>query len=254
MTGREATDKYLNVRQTATLLGVHENTIRNWVRTGTLRSSKLPGAGSHRFDPAEVERLLRERGAAASLLAPRFRVDSPDLVRAADLDRWATSEDSRGGFPELVARLLTATAGLTNVEMRSHEGNGAPGWDGSASSMGTQVLPRGQLRFELGTGADIKSKADADYSKRVQALGGRRTTEVFVFATPRDWPLGQQWAEAKRAERSFRDVRVLDAHSMSLWLQGTPSVHHWISERLGHFPRVLRTIDAWLTAQSADCN
>jgi excisionase family DNA binding protein len=43
----------LNVRETATRLGVHENTVRNWEEKGLLRAVKLPGSGYRRFDEAE---------------------------------------------------------------------------------------------------------------------------------------------------------------------------------------------------------
>ncbi len=49
--------KPLNVRETARLLGVHENTVRKWADNGTLRCHRLPGSGFRRFDPAEVERV-----------------------------------------------------------------------------------------------------------------------------------------------------------------------------------------------------
>jgi len=50
----------LNVRTTAEALGVHENTIRNWEKTGLLRGVKLPGSGFRRFPREEVERMRRE--------------------------------------------------------------------------------------------------------------------------------------------------------------------------------------------------
>jgi excisionase family DNA binding protein len=49
----------LTVRDTARLLGVHENTVRNWEQRGLLRAARLP-SGFRRFDPAEVERLRAE--------------------------------------------------------------------------------------------------------------------------------------------------------------------------------------------------
>ena len=50
----------LNVRRTAEVLGVHENTIRNWEKSGLLRGVKLPGSGFRRFPREEVERMRRE--------------------------------------------------------------------------------------------------------------------------------------------------------------------------------------------------
>jgi hypothetical protein len=59
--GRTMTTKeLLNVRDTARMLGVHENTIRNWEARGLLRAVHLPGSGFRRFAPQDVERLRAE--------------------------------------------------------------------------------------------------------------------------------------------------------------------------------------------------
>jgi hypothetical protein len=54
------TKELLNVRDTARLLGVHENTVRNWEARGLLRAVRLPGSGFRRFAPHDVERLRAE--------------------------------------------------------------------------------------------------------------------------------------------------------------------------------------------------
>jgi hypothetical protein len=54
------TKELLNVRDTARILGVHENTVRNWEARGLLRAVHLPGSGFRRFAPQDVERLRAE--------------------------------------------------------------------------------------------------------------------------------------------------------------------------------------------------
>jgi excisionase family DNA binding protein len=54
------TKEFLNVRETAQQLGVHENTVRNWEESGVLRGIKLPGSGFRRFPREEIERMRRE--------------------------------------------------------------------------------------------------------------------------------------------------------------------------------------------------
>lgn len=58
--GTMATREFLNVRDTARALGVHENTVRNWEARGLLRAVRLPGSGFRRFSSDDVERLRRE--------------------------------------------------------------------------------------------------------------------------------------------------------------------------------------------------
>jgi excisionase family DNA binding protein len=55
-----ATKEFLNVRETAQQLGVHENTVRNWEERGVLRGIKLPGSGFRRFPREEIARMRRE--------------------------------------------------------------------------------------------------------------------------------------------------------------------------------------------------
>lgn len=88
---------------------------------------------------------------------------NPLLASAVDLDRWADTLESRGAFPELMRRLLAQTPGITNIDIRAHEGTAAPGWDGTATSDGSSFLPKGELRFEFGTDKQPKTKADTDY-------------------------------------------------------------------------------------------
>lgn len=56
------TDATVNIREAARLLGVHENTIRNWIRSGHLRAVVLPGPSGYRRVPVvEIARLIETR-------------------------------------------------------------------------------------------------------------------------------------------------------------------------------------------------
>jgi excisionase family DNA binding protein len=52
--------EFLNVRETAQQLGVHENTVRNWEESGVLRGIKLPCSGFRRFRREDIHRMRRE--------------------------------------------------------------------------------------------------------------------------------------------------------------------------------------------------
>jgi len=55
-----STTDFLNVRQTAKELGVHENTVRNLEKKGTLKAVRLPGSGFRRFRKEDVDRMRKE--------------------------------------------------------------------------------------------------------------------------------------------------------------------------------------------------
>lgn len=244
MDGQEEVE-YLTVRETARRLGVHENTVRNWVRQGILPTARVPGSRFHRFDARDVERLRQQRGATVASVEQERRTVGPELVDGTQLSHWATTREAQAKFPELVRRLLASTPGVTNISVRAGEGVAAPGWDATAESAGAAHLPRGVLHFEFGVGGRPKAKADEDYEKRREALSGSATDAVFVFATPRRWAGAHEWAEQRRAEGVFSDVRVLDADDLEAWLQQTPAVHQWISEQLGRRPRDAETLERW---------
>jgi excisionase family DNA binding protein len=62
----EAT-QFVNVRDAAKRLGVHENTVRNLEKRGELKAVRLPGSGFRRFRKQDVERM---RGEMWSQFAP----------------------------------------------------------------------------------------------------------------------------------------------------------------------------------------
>ncbi|MEI9907880.1 MAG: helix-turn-helix domain-containing protein [Actinomycetota bacterium] len=235
-------EKLLNVRETAKLLGVHENTVRNWVKTGVLNSSRLPGASSHRFSIEEVMRLKRSKGKLVASLAPTMKTSGPELITGHELNTWASRDDSKGTFPELMRRLLAQTPGISNLDIRAHEGGAAEWWDGTATSLGSSFLPAGELRFEFSTESNPKSKADRDFrNRRPNSPADKKN--IFVFATPRSWPGAKKWAAERASEKKFAGVKAIDAHVLEGWLQSVVPVHYWISERLGFRPRGVRSLE-----------
>jgi excisionase family DNA binding protein len=238
----------LSVRETARLLGVHENTVRNWARDGLLPSARIPGSRFHRFDARDVERLRRQRGSVISSIEEERRTIGPELIDGTQLGQWAVTRDADGGFPELVRRLLAATPEIINISIRAGDGVFAGGWDGHADSGGSTFLPSGSLWFELGTGSRPKTKADEDYEKRrAEPAGANPPEAIFVFITPRRWSGAKAWADSRRREHFFADVLALDADDLEGWLQKTPAVHYWISERLGRRPNDAEALEQWWT-------
>jgi tetratricopeptide (TPR) repeat protein len=138
-----------------------------------------------------------------------------------------------------VRRLILATGQqLRKVSFRSGEGTRHRGWDGVVkANEGTPFVPAGVSGWELGTGKDVRRKAQEDYQKRTRnpgVLKPKRTT--FVFVTPRRWRDKQEWAQERRRKGKWRDVWVHDADDLETWLEQAPAVHVWLSIRLGKRP------------------
>ena len=75
----------LGVRETAAMLGVHENTVRNWVTDGVLTDMRLPGTRHTRLHPLEVERLAAGRHALdieAALVSAQRAIEALRMTMA----------------------------------------------------------------------------------------------------------------------------------------------------------------------------
>lgn len=241
---------FLSVRETANRLAVHENTVRNWANSGVLPTSRVPGSRFHRFDERDVERLRRERGETVSSVGADQSTIGPELVDATQLHQWANARQAQQEFPELIRKLLASTHGVHGLSMRSGDGVSAPGWDGTAVSDGSSpYLPKGKLFFELGVGDSPKSKAQADYDKRTaEPEGADPATSTFLFVTPRRFKKSADWVRERLDDAVWANVAVMDADDLEGWLQDTPAVHFWISEKLGRAPEAGQTLERWWRA------
>ena len=73
---------FVSVREAGRRLGVHENTVRNWVASGILRSARVPGARFHRFEASEIERVRLARKTRPDTVQQARRIVGPELADA----------------------------------------------------------------------------------------------------------------------------------------------------------------------------
>lgn len=85
------TEEFLNVRESAKQLGVHENTVRNLEKRGVLKAVRLPGSGFRRFLKEDIDRMRQEMFAQ---YAPA--VEIPATQRRPTKRRTATPADYNG--------------------------------------------------------------------------------------------------------------------------------------------------------------
>ena len=172
---------------------------------------------------------------------------------ATDLVAWSDRRDAQERLPELVRRLVHASPGSpSRVSFRSGEGVQLGGWDGIVEGAGGDAfVPGGESCWELGAGSDPKGKADDDYEKRTKDPEGvDPKTTTFIFVTSRRWSNARQWANTRRAEGVWKDVRAYDADDLASWLDGAPAVHAWISSVIGKHPDGAEDMETWWRAWS----
>jgi hypothetical protein len=169
------------------------------------------------------------------------------IIRAIDLDRWASRITSAPEFPRLVRLLVYSTArGLKQIDFPADEAVRLAGYDGKVlADEASPFVPAGFSVWELGTGQDPRTKANEDYDKRtLNPLGFDPRQVTFVFATPRRWLGRDDWVAKKRAEGKWKDVVAFDAEIFTQWLENAPAVAAWLAPVVGCMPPDARALEA----------
>lgn len=157
-------------------------------------------------------------------------------VSSFELQDWSDKPEAKSSFPKLVKMLISATVkNLSLCHFHYKEDNQRHGVDGRVKTdVGNEYVPAGESYWEVGTNEKIENKANQDYQERTynNPVEGIKD-KVFVFVTSRRWTNCYSWAEEKRKEQQWKDVRVIDAESIRTWLTTAPSVNLWMAKTLG---------------------
>ncbi len=173
-----------------------------------------------------------------------------------EIERWADQPDAFHRLPELIRHLVMATTTAPSlVDIPSGSAVRLPGFDGLITVIaGNTWVPKNQSVWEFGTGKNPKAKADGDYRKRTDNPDGIDTAATtFVFVTPRQWTPGKrQWADERRAEGRWADVRAFDANDLTEWLSQAPAVATRFAQAIGKLPASgYRALSEWWENWSA---
>jgi hypothetical protein len=192
------------------------------------------------IDPRDARPTRKKRiGKRSSVVPAEAAAARPNhalLVDASDLDGWSNRRDAQSMVPQVIRKLVFATTDRSGtVTFSSGEGIQYPGFDGFTDfDSRTSFVPAGPTAWEIGTSGDPAKKAQSDYTSRSEEpLGLDPSQTTFVFVTTRRWPGKTAWAQRRRAEKKWRDVRAYDADDVEAWLELAPAVHAWLSKALG---------------------
>ena len=169
-------------------------------------------------------------------------------INATDLENWASRRDCQGYLPLVIRRLIRATAtNISDINLPAGDSVVYPGWDGILNiSEGTEYLPEGLSRWEMGSNDNIKKKANGDYQKRKEnPLGVNPSEATFIFVTPRIWSDKDKWCEEKKRESFWKDVRVYDARILEEWLEQASAVGAWLAQHLGKYTGDIIALEDW---------
>lgn len=164
-----------------------------------------------------------------------------------DVVEWAARVEAPTRLPELIRRLLLATATIHSIEMRADGGVRLDGWDGIVSCGEPHPFcPDGTSVWELSTEATPR-KLNADYAKRSERTDHEFAAKAtYVALCARRLASKTRWAATKRKAQTWRDVRALDADDIATWLGRAPAVARWFGSLLGRQSYFIRTLDEFL--------
>jgi transcriptional regulator with XRE-family HTH domain len=186
------------------------------------------------------------RGPTLPKLADLTKSGAPiRYVTGTDLAQWAERRDGQASMPTLIAKLVRASGGAS-LHFPSDEAVQFAGWDGTTqATTASEYVPAGSTGWEIGTQREgIAGKADGDYTKRSKdPLGLQQRETTFVFVTPRPWPKKDEWAQQKRAEGVWKDVKAYDGTDLVHWIEQYPAVGQWLAAALGKRPTGVRQLD-----------
>lgn len=166
-------------------------------------------------------------------------------TKAIDLQQWAPKNEARTTLPAVIRRLVWATTkGRRVFSFPAGEGVQRPSWDGRLTvDQGNVWVPDQSSVWEISTGEPPVTKAAENYQKRTAATPAAEAAQLtFVFVTPRKWLDRQTWADARKAEGVWKDVRVLDSDDLEHWLEVAPAVDTWLARLVGKVPVGVRDL------------
>lgn len=182
--------------------------------------------------------------------------NSKNWITSSDLVQWAEtkSKDCEQYLPFLIRLLIRETInGIKSMRFPSGDSTRYTGWDGVLETsndleMIPEFIPKGTSFWEIGTGIDCFTKAEADYKNRTENNKGYDLkTSTFVFITPRIWEDNSRknakikkgkndWIKRKTIEDDFNHVVVNDARDLEEWIQKCPHAAIWLGIHLKKYP------------------
>ena len=175
-------------------------------------------------------------------------------LKAADIEDWVNKEPRRAQeiLPNLIIRLILCSSNkIISYNFPVESGIQYSGYDGVLDTEeGTAYFSAGKSVWEFGTNKDIAAKFREDIEKRHQnPLGENILDTEFIFVTLRIWNRHKSIEELlneSRKKYNWRNIRILDASTIAIWLSSHPGVSVWLANQMGkHITGIYSIDDYW---------
>ena len=252
----------LNVSQAARLLGVGRPALSNLLNGRASLSPEMAARIQKTFgvDIRQLREIQTQHDTEIALQSspPTGGTYAPPFleIKASDIESWADRLSTRSRLAVLIRTLIHSTnRRITQADFPGNDDSQRAGWDGwLETTEATFHIPAGKSGWELSTTASQR-KAQQDYDKCVRAVRDtqERSQITFLFVTPRRWPQKTAWQNERRAERNWKDVRVIDAQDLEQWLEQSIPSQIWLASEMGIPTQGARSLDSCWRDWVADC-
>lgn len=163
-------------------------------------------------------------------------------VTADDINSFANSKEAEGILPELVRDLIVSTVNHDFLEMPIGGSVFMHGWDGLLNCKGKPDIyfaPEGFSCWEMSKAKNVTKKFEADFLKRTnKPLNQTIENSTYVHVTFRRLSKEEKakFIDNGKAKKMWKDIRVIDAEDLALWLERSPVVALLFAKRIGIFP------------------
>ena len=176
------------------------------------------------------------------------------ILTATEIDTWAKAypRHAQELLPQLIARLvLCSSPKIVDYNFPIEKGIQFAGYDGVLKSgEATSYFPEGKSVWEFGTNDNALEKFRSDIEKRhSEPLDINIADTTFIFVTLKIWNHRKSIEETVNESKNrynWKDVRIIDASKIALWLQSHDAVAVWFANSIGKHIDGIRTIeDFW---------
>ena len=235
----ELLPKGRTVTEAAKLLAIGRPALSNFLNGKAMLSPKMAQRLSKTFN-FPLEQLMQWQADYEDALiqqteAPATHIYAPPFldIKANDIENWVNTcgVSSRSRLSVFLRTLIHSTSEkITQIDFPGNDDSQRPGWDGYIESdKATPWIPEGISGWEFGVNKDIKTKADGDFDKSLNAHPSDSSNITFIFVTPRRWPGKNKWVQQKKALNKWKDVRAYDASDLEQWLAQSLPAQSWLA-------------------------
>ena len=168
-------------------------------------------------------------------------MNSLNWIKNEEIDAWSERDPRRAQelLPMLVAKLILASdADIEKIHSSFGKSIQYAGYDGRLrTTKGSVNIPLGDSVWEFSTQKDSLSKFNDDFNKRTDnPLDIKKSETTYVFVTSRIWHHSTEAAVAAKEalnDSGWKDVLILDATDINLWLDKAPAVSAWFRMIVG---------------------